>query len=67
MSWDQALDALYAAVRADREAHHARILRELDAIAEDLTGTLPPELRAAGLRFVYETDPTEQPARKANA
>ncbi|MBK3639505.1 hypothetical protein [Streptomyces sp. MBT33] len=51
---DQALDGLYAAVHADREAHQARIMGELDTIAEDLTETLPPELRAAGLRIAYE-------------
>ncbi|MFI7415339.1 hypothetical protein ACIBU0_42565 [Streptomyces sp. NPDC049627] len=54
---DQALDAVYAAARADREAHQARILGELDAIAEDLTeALLPPELRAAGFRFAYDTE-----------
>jgi hypothetical protein len=55
---DQALDAIYAAVRADREAHRARIMGELDAIARELTETLPPEMRTAGLRFVYETEET---------
>lgn len=54
-SLDQALDAVYAATRADREAHRARIVRELDAIAEDLTKT-PPELRAAGIRIAYDTE-----------
>jgi hypothetical protein len=39
----------------DRKTHHARILGEVDAIAEDLTQTLPPELRAAGLRLEYGT------------
>ena len=58
MSVDQALDALYAATRADREAHHARIMGELSAVAEQLTETLPPELRAAGIRFAYETEDT---------
>ena len=54
---DQALDAVYAAARADREAHQARILGELDAIAEDLTeALLSPELRAAGFRFAYDTE-----------
>ncbi|MFK0159161.1 hypothetical protein ACIQVK_44710 [Streptomyces sp. NPDC090493] len=54
---DQALDALYATVRADREAHRARIMGELDAIAEHLTETLlPPELRAAGVRIAYNTE-----------
>ncbi|MDI3102063.1 hypothetical protein QJ054_34060 [Streptomyces sp. AN-3] len=54
---DQALDGLYAAARADREAHHTRILGELDALATDLTETLlPPELRAAGIRIAYNTE-----------
>ncbi|MFI8206751.1 hypothetical protein [Streptomyces sp. NPDC085937] len=54
---DQMLNALYATARTDREAHHARILRELDATTETLTeNLLPPEWRAAGLRFVYETE-----------
>lgn len=53
---DQALDALYAEVRAVREAHRARMMGELDAIAENLTDLLPPELRAAGLRIAYDTD-----------
>ncbi|MFI5990249.1 hypothetical protein ACIBAC_00145 [Streptomyces sp. NPDC051362] len=53
---DQALAGLYADVRADREAHRARILGELDVIAADLTETLPPELRAAGCRLVYDTE-----------
>ncbi|MGW2550084.1 hypothetical protein [Streptomyces sp. NPDC001635] len=51
----QALEALHAAADADREAHHTRILDELDTTAEDLTQTLPPELRAAGLRIAYDT------------
>ncbi|MFD9394178.1 hypothetical protein ACFWBB_26600 [Streptomyces sp. NPDC060000] len=56
-TWDQALDALYAATRANREAHRARIMGELDAIAENLTETLlPPELRAAGIRIAYDTE-----------
>lgn len=60
MSWDQALDALYAAVRADREAHRARIMGELDAIAAELTETvLSPELRAAGLRLAYDMEGLE--------
>ncbi|WP_328373684.1 hypothetical protein OG800_50745 (plasmid) [Streptomyces sp. NBC_00445] len=51
---DPALDAVYA---ADREAHRARIMGELDVIAENLTVTLlPPEMRAAGMRFVYEME-----------
>ncbi|MCX5182619.1 hypothetical protein [Streptomyces sp. NBC_00268] len=54
--WGQALDALYIAAAADREAHHTRILGELDTIAEDLTQILPPELRAAGLRIAYDTE-----------
>lgn len=53
----QALDALYAAVRADREAHKVRIMDELDAIAEILTETLlSPELRATGLHIAYNTE-----------
>lgn len=38
---DQALDAVYAEARADREAHQARIVRELDAIADELRETYP--------------------------
>ncbi|MEU2969070.1 hypothetical protein ABZ687_29335 [Streptomyces ardesiacus] len=54
---DQALAAVYAEARADREAHRARIVDEMDAIAVDLTETLlPPELRAAGLRIAYNTE-----------
>ncbi|QFG13221.1 hypothetical protein SEA_GILGAMESH_29 [Streptomyces phage Gilgamesh] len=53
---DQALDAVYAAAREDREAHRARIVGELDAIAAHLTETvLPPEMRAAGIRLEYDT------------
>jgi hypothetical protein len=47
----RALEALHAAADADRDAGQARILGEVDAIAEDLTQTLPPELRAAGFRL----------------
>ncbi|WP_328491280.1 hypothetical protein [Streptomyces zaomyceticus] len=54
---DQALDTMYAGVRAYREVHHARIVRELDSIAADLTETLlPPEMRAAGLRLTYNNE-----------
>ena len=54
---DQALDAVYAAARADREAHQARIMGELGAITAHLSDTLlPPELRAAGLRLAYDTE-----------
>ncbi|MFE1206296.1 hypothetical protein ACFW5V_31935 [Streptomyces sp. NPDC058762] len=54
---DEALDAVYAAARADREAHQARIVGEMDALAAHLTETLlPPELRAAGLRIAYDTE-----------
>ncbi|MER6109330.1 hypothetical protein [Streptomyces hirsutus] len=54
---DQVLDDLYAAARADREAHQARVMGELDAIAAHLTETLlPPELRAAGLRLEYDIE-----------
>lgn len=52
---DQARDAAYAAACAGRRAHQARIIGDLDAIAEDLTASLPPELRAAGLRIAYNT------------
>ncbi|MFJ4084911.1 hypothetical protein ACIP2Z_38960 [Streptomyces iakyrus] len=53
----QALDAVYDAARADREAHQARIMGELDAIADHLTvALLSPELRAAGLRIAYDTE-----------
>ncbi|MCG8971776.1 hypothetical protein [Streptomyces sp. CL12-4] len=53
---DQALDAVYAAIRADREAHQVRIVGELDAIAAHLTETLlPPEMRAVGFRLEYDT------------
>ncbi|MFF4902238.1 hypothetical protein [Streptomyces sp. NPDC001068] len=54
--WGQALDALYTAAATDREAHHTRILGEVDTMAEELTQTLPPELRAAGLRIAYDTE-----------
>jgi hypothetical protein len=54
---DQALDALYSEAREDREAHRARIMGELDAIAKNLTETLlPPEMRAAGFRLVYDME-----------
>ncbi|MFF1600794.1 hypothetical protein ACFVYV_25350 [Streptomyces mirabilis] len=56
--WGQALDALYTAAAADRDAHRTRILGEVDTIAEELTQTLPPELRAAGLRIAYDTEGT---------
>ncbi|MFE0645923.1 hypothetical protein ACFW2Y_30595 [Streptomyces sp. NPDC058877] len=54
---DQAVEALHAEVRVYREAHHARLLRELDAIAADLTeALLQPEVRAAGHQFAYRTE-----------
>ncbi|MGW0032988.1 hypothetical protein ACWDXD_24625 [Streptomyces sp. NPDC003314] len=52
---DQAIDALYAEVRAYREAHRFRLLRELDITAAELTQTLlPPELRTVGFRLTYD-------------
>jgi hypothetical protein len=53
----RALEALHAAADVDRETGQARVRREIDAAAEELTDTLlPPELRAAGVRLVYNTE-----------
>ncbi|RZU28280.1 hypothetical protein EV284_6446 [Streptomyces sp. BK022] len=50
----QALDSLYLAARADREAGEARVLGDLQAVEHEVTESLlPPALRAPGIHFAY--------------
>ncbi|MET8696915.1 hypothetical protein ABZV65_30745 [Streptomyces bauhiniae] len=53
----QALDSLYLAARADREAVEARVLGDLQAVEHEVTESLlPPALRAAGIHFAYRRE-----------
>lgn len=50
------VEQAYRVTRADVAAGWERIRQDADAIAEQLTAALPADLRAAGMRFEWETE-----------
>lgn len=48
------LDEASRAAREREAAYRAWLDRKLPALAEELTATLPADLRAAGMRFEWE-------------
>jgi hypothetical protein len=57
-----AMDRMDRIVEADRARHFNRIKAHAEYLAKQLTTHLPPEMRAAGMRFEWAADEgKEQP------